>query len=228
MDPLPQIAVLRLALATAPAPLLQPCLDFLIATVAGRHPAMLERLAEFAGKTVLIEPADAPRLLALRLAVPPKRPRLRVANARDRSIAVATIRGPLAALVALTEGRVDGDALFFSRDIAFDGDMETVVALRNALDGEEIDVMTDVIDRLGPLAGPARFMRKQADGVLRAAARDAGRLQDLLLGPALARCERMARDIDELRHEMRGRERRTARPVTAPRAPFRKAAPTES
>ncbi|AGH97674.1 hypothetical protein A11S_851 [Micavibrio aeruginosavorus EPB] len=34
----------------------------------------------------------------------------------------------------MIDGRYDGDALFFSRDIYIEGDTEAVVCLRNALD----------------------------------------------------------------------------------------------
>jgi len=41
-------------------------------------------------------------------------------------------------MIELLEGRADGDALFFSRTLTVEGDMEAVVALRNAIDGSEI------------------------------------------------------------------------------------------
>jgi predicted lipid carrier protein YhbT len=37
----------------------------------------------------------------------------------------------------LLEGKLDGDALFFSRDLVVDGDTEAVVMLRNIIDGAE-------------------------------------------------------------------------------------------
>jgi predicted lipid carrier protein YhbT len=227
VDPQPQIIALRLALATAPGPLLQPCLDFVMATVAERHPSVLERLGDFAGQTLLVEPTDVPRALALELRAPPEHPRLRLANDEDRAAAAARIRGPLGALIALMEGRVDGDALFFSRDITFDGAMETVVALRNALDGEEIDVLDDLFDRLGPLAGPARFVHERADGLLRVAAREVDRFHAFLLGPALQKTEHLARELDELRRELRSRDRRGARPAPLRPALAKPAAATE-
>ena len=44
-----------------------------------------------------------------------------------------------------------GDAVFFSRALKVEGDMNVVVALRNALDSEDIDLKADVLRALGPL-----------------------------------------------------------------------------
>ncbi len=57
------------------------------------------------------------------------------------------------ALIDLAEGRMDADALFFSREITIEGDMEAVLALRNALDAEGLDLMAEAFRPFGPLAG---------------------------------------------------------------------------
>jgi predicted lipid carrier protein YhbT len=67
--------------------------------------------------------------------------------------AAATIRGNLRDLLALLEGRMDGDALFFSGTLSVEGDIEAVLMLRNALDGAEIDVLRDLASAFGPAAG---------------------------------------------------------------------------
>jgi predicted lipid carrier protein YhbT len=64
----------------------------------------------------------------------------------------AVVEGPLFLLLALLEGRSDADALFFSRALAVTGDMEAMLALRNALDGCEIDLPRDLGASAGPLA----------------------------------------------------------------------------
>ena len=65
----------------------------------------------------------------------------------------AHIAGPFAALLGMLHGTMDGDALFFSRDIIIEGDTEAVLALRNALDDAEIDILGEITASLGPL-GP--------------------------------------------------------------------------
>ena len=66
----------------------------------------------------------------------------------------ARIAGPLSALIGMTDGSYDGDALFFSRDIEIDGDMEAVVALRNAIDDSRVDFLKESVAWFGPLAAP--------------------------------------------------------------------------
>ena len=70
--------------------------------------------------------------------------------------ATATIRGSLPLLIDLLEGRLDGDALFFNRELTVVGDTEAVLLLRNAVDSDEVDVLGDLLSIFGPLAGPAR------------------------------------------------------------------------
>lgn len=71
-------------------------------------------------------------------------------------------------LLALLEGKLDGDALFFSRDITVTGDMEAMLALRNALDDCNIDLPSDLGTSAGPFApmvrGIANYVRSKALG----------------------------------------------------------------
>lgn len=147
-------ALFRLALAGLPRPLLQFALDLGIATIRARHPALSDRLRAYSGARILIEPEEGPFALLLALGEPAGRLSLFVAQGDERS--TARIRGPSHALFDLLEGRADGDALFFQRDLAVSGDTEAIVALRNAIDSEEIDLAEDLVATLGPLGGLAR------------------------------------------------------------------------
>ena len=57
-------------------------------------------------------------------------------------------------LLDLLEGRVDGDTVFFSRDLKITGDTAAIVALRNTLDREDLDVSEEIHAVLGPMAMP--------------------------------------------------------------------------
>lgn len=135
-------------------------LNRLSAVLVRRHGAMLERLADFAGATCLVVPEDLPMAFLITLRAPPLAPRLHLVDpARMDSAGVnhprATIRADIATLFELLEGRIDGDALFFSRDLVVEGDMAVVVALRNAVDDAGIDLIADATSMLGPFAAPA-------------------------------------------------------------------------
>jgi len=68
---------------------------------------------------------------------------------------VATIAGTFFNLLDMIDGALDGDALFFSRDLKVSGDTEAVVALRNALDDFEGSALDSVVASFGPLSRPA-------------------------------------------------------------------------
>lgn len=69
-------------------------------------------------------------------------------------------------LLGLLEGRCDADALFFSRELSVTGDIEAMLALRNALDDSAIDLPRELGRLAGPLsflvAGTARYIRSKA------------------------------------------------------------------
>ena len=124
----------------------------------------------------------------------------------------ATIRGPLLVLIDLLEGRLDGDAAFFSRDLAFEGDTEAVVVLRNAVDSGEIDLTADLLSVLGPLTAPAHHALNTAGALFARAAEDLDTLRAALLGPVArdaeiraAEMRALADDVAELRRAVRRR-----------------------
>ena len=154
IPPFSPVLLLGLALRPVRPALLQPLFDAMLRVVRARHPDILERLEAYGDRMVCIDPVDLP--FALLLEPDPAQPRLTVRRFVDAGEVHATIRGPLETLIALAEGRMDGDALFFSRQLVVEGDTEVVVALRNAIDGAGIDLVADLTSALGPLARPAR------------------------------------------------------------------------
>lgn len=152
--PFSPVLLLGLALKPLRPAVLQPVFDTMLRVVKKRHPDILERMEPFQDKVVCIDPVDLPFVLLLEPLT--EQPRLTVRRAIDPDEAHAVIRGPLETLIALAEGKVDGDALFFSRQLVIEGDTEVVVALRNAIDGAGIDLVADLTSALGPFANPAR------------------------------------------------------------------------
>lgn len=152
---------------SAPTALLAPVLAHVLRETLRQRPELFARLGPHAAKTFLIDPTDLP--LAFLLRPDPASPM--IAPVRRRGAATdwdGRIAGPLAALLGLVHGTVDGDALFFSRDIAMEGDTAAIVALRNAIDDAEIDLLTLAADAFGDsgrLAG--RLARPLAAGLAR-------------------------------------------------------------
>lgn len=151
--PLPRLPR-AFGLVARPLPL--PPLNLVLGRLAMRlsraHPSLLRRLGPHADRLFLIDPTDLPWVLLLR----PQTAAL-TAHPRARSPAHdAHIAGPLSAFLAMMHGTEDGDALFFSRDLAVEGDTSAVLALRNAIDDAELDLTEELAALAGPLAQPLR------------------------------------------------------------------------
>ncbi|RYH12418.1 sterol-binding protein [Tropicimonas sp. IMCC6043] len=139
------------SLSEAPVPLLplQPLLYRIVRRVAREHPELFERLGKHQRTDFVIDLTDMPFALHLR----PYPPSLILrAVRRDRLPRhKASIAGDFATLLGLLDAEVDGDAIFFSRDLVIGGDTEAVVTLRNALD----DVEGSIADTVASMFGPA-------------------------------------------------------------------------
>lgn len=156
-DPaVPKVPAL-VALAIAPLPLapLQPLLATLLRKVLRRHPGIFARLGRYADKRFGLQPTDLP--FAFLLEPGPDEPRVAAVRHLPRRLDVR-IAGPLAGLVGLVDGSYDGDALFFSRDLLVEGDMEAVLALRNAIEDARIDLLREGCSVLGPIALPVETL----------------------------------------------------------------------
>jgi predicted lipid carrier protein YhbT len=181
--PFTPVLLLGLALKPLRPAALQPVFDAMLRVVQKRHPDILERMEPFQDKVVCIDPVDLPFVLLLEpIAL---QPRLTVRRAIDPDEAHAVIRGPLETLISLAEGKVDGDALFFSRQLVIEGDTEVVVALRNAIDGAGIDLVADLTSVLGPLANPARRMADAAIEAMGHVRQNVETLRQALIAPAV-------------------------------------------
>jgi predicted lipid carrier protein YhbT len=141
-----------LLLAPVPLALLQPIFNRIATHVAEERPELFNRLGEHAGKRFLIDPIDLPFVLLL--TPEPERPQLTAHRRSERPAHDAGIAGRFFNLLDLIDGSLDGDALFFSRDLRVSGDTEAVVALRNALDDFEGSALDSVVASFGPLSRP--------------------------------------------------------------------------
>jgi predicted lipid carrier protein YhbT len=133
-------------------------------SIVARHPGLLDRLGADDARRFGIHPLDLPFALVI--------------EAGDGAVCVsivpqlddqrldARIAGNLLALLDLIEGRHDGDALFFSRDLTIEGDIGAVLALRNAIDNAELDLPHEAAQLVRPLSGLAAPMLRVAATLL--------------------------------------------------------------
>jgi predicted lipid carrier protein YhbT len=137
-------------------------------SICRNHPKIFERLGAHARKRFGIKPTDLP--FAFLLEPAPSRPRLLVVRDLPDDVD-ARICSPLAGLFGLVEGRLDGDALLFSRDLVVEGDVEAVLALRNAIDDAQLDPVAEIAAIFGPLAEPLKRTLQIARAVVGASNR---------------------------------------------------------
>lgn len=135
-----------------PLAVLTLALSRYVVAMRSRHPEILERMGPYATKSILINPTDLPLALLLlpSNAHPASAIRLPGPCKWD-----ACISGSIAALFAMVQGSRDGDALFFSRDIKVEGSADVVLALRNAIDASELDLLSELFILMGPIGNPA-------------------------------------------------------------------------
>ncbi|MBF0167219.1 MAG: SCP2 sterol-binding domain-containing protein [Alphaproteobacteria bacterium] len=188
-----------LALRPMPPQVLEPLLGLAMRLALRRHPRLIERLAELAPARIIIEPRDTRHRFLIDLSEGDAPVRLMLAQEDDE--AQATISGRLAALIDLMEGRIDGDSLFFTRDLSVTGDTALIVALRNTLDGEEISLLDDVLAFLGPFAPTAARLIGLADDAAKRLAAKAGESLQALHAMAHGRHDPEA-EAEALRQEV--------------------------
>lgn len=156
-------AWVKFAFHTVPLPIMDMALRGLISGLVRRHPELVERMGPYVSTTFLIEPTDLPIQFYVRLNRPAsiacqRRPTLCAWDAR--------VAGPIGILVAMVHGALDGDALFFSRDITIEGDTDAILAMRNAIDAAEIDLTCEVANLFGPLSPVAKIATQAAMPVM--------------------------------------------------------------
>jgi O2-independent ubiquinone biosynthesis accessory factor UbiT len=197
-----------LFLKPVPVPVLDRLLNWAFNRILAEHPTLFDRLPNDLAGPVLITVSD----LRLTFALNPtgQNPGLRIATETDQENCIAGISGPLQTLIDLMEGRVDGDALFFSRELRFTGDTEIVVALRNALDGIDIR-LTDMIP-LPPLPGSTRSTLTGGLATFhKSAIRDLEMIRAAITAPEARANRQQKRRIVELEEQVSGLEQQMAR-----------------
>ncbi len=148
--------VRALLIGAVPLALIQPILNRIAINVARSRPELFARLGSQSGKRFLIDPTDLPFVLVL---VPDQqKPSLTAYRRWQKPAHDAAIAGTFFRLLDLIDGELDGDALFFTRDLQVQGDTEAVVTLRNALDDMEGSAMDSVLGSFGPLSRPANLV----------------------------------------------------------------------
>lgn len=141
---------LMAAAGIVPLPIAARAASLLFQQVLKSHPRLFDRLGDYRYSCFAFAPSD----LAFEFVIRPAGSSIRTFRRGRAPEADATITGPLLLMLGLAEGRLDGDAVFFARKLAVTGNMEAVLALRNALDDSGIDLVKLAGDLSGPIRRP--------------------------------------------------------------------------
>nr|WP_295887378.1 SCP2 sterol-binding domain-containing protein [uncultured Devosia sp.] len=135
-----------------PLTIVQRVVSLVFAQAMKQHPGLFDRLGDNASRRYRFTPAELDWSFVIR----PSLRHIKVYR-KDKAPPVdAAASGPMVTLLALLEGRLDGDAVFFSRSLTLTGDMEAMLALRNALDDCDFDLPTDLSAAAGPFSSAFR------------------------------------------------------------------------
>ncbi|MGE0848014.1 MAG: SCP2 domain-containing protein [Hyphomicrobiaceae bacterium] len=157
-------AVLTDVLRPLPTGPLEFLLQRLVDSILARHPEILDRVRGEGARRFGIDPLDLP--FAMVIETRDGKTRLCVVSELDDQQVDARIAGNLLALLDLIDGRHDGDALFFSRDLVVEGDIGAVLALRNAIDNAEFDLLHEATQLAEPWSALVERAARAAAGVL--------------------------------------------------------------
>jgi predicted lipid carrier protein YhbT len=154
---MPFFSLLRIPVVMAPLPLAEALANLVYKKVLAGHPTLFDRLDAYRDRRFGFLPKDLPLCFVAR----PSDRRIEVYRKPLTVPLAVSVAAPFGMLLDLLEGKADGDALFFSRDIEVEGDMEALLALRNALDDARIDLVDDVVGARSPVAPLMRAMMRE-------------------------------------------------------------------
>ncbi len=142
----------RSLLSPIPLGLIQPLLKHIVIFVTEARPELFARLGIHKDTIFVIDPINMP--FVLKLEPNPENPSLTAHRHHENIEHGAKISGTFLNLLKMIDGNLDGDALFFSRDLKIEGNTEAVVCLRNAMDDLEGSIVDDVTASLGAFNKP--------------------------------------------------------------------------
>ncbi|MBS9778465.1 MAG: SCP2 sterol-binding domain-containing protein [Gammaproteobacteria bacterium] len=183
----------------SPISVVQITSNQIIKKIIQNHDDIKETLEEYDDPTFLIIPTDFPLIFKLR---PCGENSYLTAYKKNTQVqADATIKGNSEKLFDLMEGKVDGDALFFSREISISGKTEAVVALRNAIENAEIDIFEEILESCKPLKKAMSlsnnihtFVKKKIDSEFQ-------KNRDFLLAPVTRKLDKLEEKLNLIEHK---------------------------
>ena len=116
------------------------------------NPDLVERLKDFEGARIMIAPRSWPLVFLITLRI--RCGSIEVLSAETAASADVRVEAPISVLWKIFEGLEDGDTAFFSSDLTIEGEVASLLALRNAIDAAGLNWTA-----LVPVPVPRTFAR---------------------------------------------------------------------
>lgn len=193
--------VLIAGLLTQPMPLyiVDKVLEHITVNLQKNHPSIIERLQIIEDKKFLISPTDLPFAIIITFL---KNEIISVATKDENIETDVKIYGSISSLVKMLNGEVDGDALFFSRDLTIEGDTEALLALRNSMDADDINILYEMLDSFGILGSIIEKFIKPAKKVHGKIADNMNIIKDSILGSVMEDLESQEAYLDKINEKI--------------------------
>jgi predicted lipid carrier protein YhbT len=120
---------------------------FAIKNMFVKHPKIFNKISSDSKDVLIaISPVDIPYIFMI--IINNHKPDMFVVKSNSKIYFDAKITGNLKDLLMLFEGKIDGDAAFFSQKLKIEGNTTLILKIRNAIDSEEIDILKDFSESL--------------------------------------------------------------------------------
>lgn len=208
LTPLTPIGMLLRPLPKGP---LQAALQRLADRLSARYPDVLERIGDVGRARLLLVASDLPWRALVTLDGQGAEITLDRQGDGPAPAAEAVVTGAFERLLACAQGGGDGDAMFFAREIEVTGNTDVLVALRNALDGAEIDLAGELAALAGPLHRPVAGGMARASALYTHASAGLDAFKADVRAPLQARLDAQAEELADLRGEVQRLRRKQPR-----------------
>ena len=208
LTPLTPIGMLLRPLPKGP---LQAALQRLADRLSARYPDVLERIGDVGRARLLLVASDLPWRALVTLDGQGAEITLDRQGDGPAPAAEAVVTGAFERLLACAQGGGDGDAMFVAREIEVTGNTDVLVALRNALDGAEIDLAGELAALAGPLHRPVAGGMARASALYTHASAGLDAFKADVRAPLQARLDAQAEELADLRGEVQRLRRKQPR-----------------
>lgn len=139
--------------------------SFVLNAISGNinslYPSLTSRLASLRGRYLVYQMAHSDTFY--RLHIHEEGVFIDLGNANSIDKALASVECQFGKLLEIVNGEADGDALFFSRDINVQGDMDALVLIRNTIESIEFDLPKIFLLPFGVFSSPMHSLLRFAD-----------------------------------------------------------------